>query len=168
MKSCTKCRETKPLSEFGVARKHADGLRYECRTCQREYNRKRYETNTRTCWVANCTRKTRDQSQSLCAMHALRVRKDGTTGPAEPLLRLGDEASYEALHMRIRSRRGRASERDCVDCGRSAQHWSYDYGCSNERQSIKGPYSLDVGRYQPRCAQCHKTFDMNRSELVSA
>lgn len=49
MKRCTKCGETKPLSEFSKQAANYDGLSYQCRTCVKasrsteEYRRRRQE-----------------------------------------------------------------------------------------------------------------------------
>ena len=175
MKTCTKCDETKPLTEFNRNRRHSDGFAYACRTCSRASSRLRYATNTRNCAVTGCVRTTVDPSKRMCGMHVARVSKHGEPGPAEPINRLGDQATYDAVHMRLRARRGSASAYLCVDCGEFADHWSYDNSCSNEKVEVgrldsRGPlrYSLDMDSYEPRCAQCHKAFDMNRSNLVSA
>lgn len=39
MKTCSKCRQEKALSEFGKCSKNADGLRYECKECKRAEDR---------------------------------------------------------------------------------------------------------------------------------
>ncbi len=36
-KQCTKCKDVKPLSDFGKTVRHADGLRYQCRVCDHAY-----------------------------------------------------------------------------------------------------------------------------------
>lgn len=36
-KRCSKCRETKPIVEFGKNRTHKDGYAHHCRSCQRVY-----------------------------------------------------------------------------------------------------------------------------------
>lgn len=45
MKTCSKCRIEKPLSDFNKASKHLDGLRCECRQCQSVYRRINFEKN---------------------------------------------------------------------------------------------------------------------------
>lgn len=56
--------------------------------------------------------------------------------------------------------RGRASLHRCLDCDGTADQWSYDHMDEDELFNEKGhPYSLDVGRYQPRCIACHRLFD---------
>lgn len=70
---------------------------------------------------------------------------------------------YGGLHNHLRKARGRAREHACVDCGETADHWSYDHDCPEERVELRGgkrvPYSLDLNRYQPRCQSCHVKFD---------
>lgn len=44
MKICTKCKESKPESEFGPVRNSKDGLNWRCRPCVREYSRYHYKS----------------------------------------------------------------------------------------------------------------------------
>lgn len=37
-KSCSKCRVEKPLSEFSVSKRYADGYRGQCKRCRTSYN----------------------------------------------------------------------------------------------------------------------------------
>lgn len=85
----------------------------------------------------------------------------GCKKPPTPRL---PNAEYRAAHTRIMRDKGKASQHSCVDCGTTAQQWSYDHQDTNElNSSSKGslgmPYSLDPNHYQPRCTKCHKAFD---------
>lgn len=73
---------------------------------------------------------------------------------------LGDAASYENVHLRVKAARGRAADHSCVECSGPAAHWAYDHADPDERRDATGPYSLDVSRYQPMCVLCHKRMDM--------
>jgi hypothetical protein len=74
---------------------------------------------------------------------------------------------YEAAHIRVIRLRGVASTHACVDCGKGAQHWSYDHADPDERRGpvVCGgkvrtlPWSDNPTHYAPRCASCHKKFD---------
>lgn len=79
--------------------------------------------------------------------------------------------SYAAVHRRIVSQRGPASEYCCVDCdipgpwrGRGMQ-WSYDHLDPDELTTMMvatpGPvkYSTKIEHYQPRCRPCHYALD---------
>ena len=37
LKSCSRCLQTKPLTEFNISRKTRNGYRFECRACQAQY-----------------------------------------------------------------------------------------------------------------------------------
>jgi len=63
----------------------------------------------------------------------------------------GDKATSEAVHLRLRRERGRASEYACVDCGEAAEEWSFDEPSG---------YSVDLSRYAPRCIRCHREHDL--------
>ena len=75
-----------------------------------------------------------------------------------------DVVGYHALHARVRTAKGRASEHPCVDCGYRAREWSYIGGDPDElEQLVRGQmmaYSLDLDRYEPRCLSCHRAFDV--------
>ena len=45
MKTCTKCGETKPLSEFSADDAYKDGYQSHCKDCKRAYARERYAKN---------------------------------------------------------------------------------------------------------------------------
>ena len=76
-----------------------------------------------------------------------------------------DVISYGAAHDRVRRDRGRVQDHACVDCGLSAQHWSYDHTDPNELfasglSAAPIAYSADPDHYSPRCVPCHKRFDL--------
>ena len=45
MKTCTKCREALPFSEFRKQSSTKDGLKYYCKKCDNEIAKKYYEKN---------------------------------------------------------------------------------------------------------------------------
>ena len=120
----------------------------------------------RHCTVDGCGKP--HAAKGLCDTHRMRMRQYGTlelvgrpTG-RDNWMWSGDEASYRAVHGRLRKQRGRAQEHTCVGCGDQAKQWSYTHDCPNEKQSDEGPYSVDLGRYQPMCVPCHKAFDLRK------
>lgn len=97
-------------------------------------------------------------------------------GRSERLLRAGQDVrcthqpvSHQLVHIGLVSIRGRASQHRCVDCGRVAQDWSYDYSCPNEivrrrpNTGVDQRFSLDPAHYDPRCRSCHVAFDIPRT-----
>ncbi|VEW13521.1 Uncharacterised protein [Brevibacterium casei] len=82
----------------------------------------------------------------------------------------GSDATYDAVHQRLRTRLGPARNRKCVDCGASAAQWSYNRsGGDLEKESKFGPYSTNLDDYVARCVPCHKKFDLDclRAENVT-
>lgn len=122
-----------------------------------------------TCTVEGC-----DQPDTgpngLCIKHLYRVKRNGTTDLPGPYERggsrnpawTGANASYAAIHQRLRKVRGSARNFSCASCGAPARHWSYDHADPDERTSDDGPYSTDLGHYVPRCVPCHKRYDLDR------
>lgn len=68
---------------------------------------------------------------------------------------------YNAAHGVLRKARGKATMFDCVDCGGQGQQWSYRHDCWAERSNDRGkyPYCTHVEHYEPRCQDCHRTYD---------
>lgn len=44
-KICSRCKDAKPLNQFNKHKGSKDGLQWECKACQKEYNIKRYENS---------------------------------------------------------------------------------------------------------------------------
>ena len=79
----------------------------------------------------------------------------------------GDDASYNAVHIRLREQRGKASGYQCSDCGKRAREWSYDCTDAHEKvDTAMGRYSTDMDRYVPRCVSCHRLFDRKQALLT--
>lgn len=66
---------------------------------------------------------------------------------------------YNSMHQRTRRIRGTSSSHPCAECGEPAREWAYDYTDPNEMVENGLRYSLDVNRYQPMCAHCHRLND---------
>ncbi|MGO4984788.1 hypothetical protein [Collinsella sp. Sow4_E3] len=54
--------------------------------------------------------------------------------------------------------------------GATASSWSYAHTDANELTcgTRKSPYSLDPTHYEPRCASCHKRFDLDHHNQLAA
>lgn len=126
--------------------------------------------STRPCRIDGCVRAVGHSGKDdMCEKHAARARRHGSPDivlrrgamPGESNLRWsGDQASYSAVHARVRKDRGPARDHTCVGCGSPALHWSYDNSGVAERLDPRhGRYSTDLTRYQPRCIPCHSAFD---------
>lgn len=123
------------------------------------------------CTVTGCD-KIDDGPHGLCKMHKTRLDRHGDVTVAIPQSQrafprgadhpkwTGANATYVALHQRVRNARGSASKQRCIGCGKQAAQWSYDHRDEHERVDEHGPYSLDLGHYVPRCVSCHKRFDL--------
>ena len=119
------------------------------------------------CTVDWCGRKA-ERKDGLCRPCHARIQARGTpdyVGNRTP----DDKSTYDTVHQRVRRFYGPASLYPCVDCEGKAQHWSYNHDDPDERLGrIDGkPYmlwfSLKMEHYRPRCAKCHKRFDMKRA-----
>ena len=123
------------------------------------------------CTVDGCVKQD-DGPHGLCKMHKARFDRHGDVNVVIPASErdhrgethhawTGDQASYIAVHQRVRALRGSASKHSCVDCGGQAKQWSYDHSDVSERISEEGrPYSLNLDCYHARCISCHKRFDL--------
>ncbi len=57
--------------------------------------------------------------------------------------------NLHAAHKRLHTRRGKAKEYACVDCGGQACDWSHIHGTTGFR----------CEHYEPRCRGCHLRYD---------
>lgn len=58
----------------------------------------------------------------------------------------------QAQHKRVYAAKGKASQYNCVDCGKPAYDWSW----------IHNTDPNDVSNYEPRCRSCHLKYDPQR------
>lgn len=118
------------------------------------------------CTVEGCGRK--HDSRGFCSTHRVRWAKYGDPLYVAPNARwTGENASYAAMHHRLTRTRGKPNQSPCVDCGNTADEWSYTGNAPDERidESRALPYSLDMSRYVPRCMSCHRKLDLNRNTI---
>lgn len=118
---------------------------------------------TRTCTVTDCDRNY--HARGMCLTHYLRWRRSGNTDDPAAAKRKRP-TSYTGIHAALKRDRGPASLHACVDCGGTADAWSYDYADPDERTAGPkdrfSPYSLNQDHYQPRCQDCHNRFDLQQ------
>lgn len=86
-KVCSKCRQGKPISEFGRRGITADGLMRHCRKCESEKARHYKATKTKGCSVSECHKPV--YGHGYCIPHYFRWRRNGDpfaggTSPSEP------------------------------------------------------------------------------------
>ena len=116
------------------------------------------------CSVDGCERPLRGGGHGWCNAHYARWRKYGD--PLHPFSEhghrwTGDSVGYIGAHRRIRAIKGAASEHLCIECGKPAKQWAYDYKDPDPKEDPRsGPYSTNPERYQPMCCRCHKRFDV--------
>jgi hypothetical protein len=78
------------------------------------------------------------------------------------------EPAYMKAHDLVTKQYGPAREYDCVDCGKPARDWSFNYSADVEVETTArgAPYSFDPAAYEPRCSSCHMRYDMAQDERV--
>ena len=57
--------------------------------------------------------------------------------------------TYNAKHLRVKHKRGRARDHACADCGGQARHWA----------TIHGRDGSSPEDYRPLCVSCHYRYD---------
>lgn len=116
------------------------------------------------CSVDGCPRP--HAGLGYCDTHLQRFRKRGTVDLPHDRGRrwTGDDATYAAVHIRLRLERGPAKAQTCVTCGAPAQHWAFDHDTADVMYDPRGlPYTTDLDRYQPMCQPCHRRMDADRT-----
>ena len=77
-----------------------------------------------------------------------------------------ETVSYFGMHSRLEVNKGRASANPCIDCGNTADDWTWNnscenvlYGVANKNRPNLNPYCLHLEHYEARCTACHMVFD---------
>lgn len=112
---------------------------------------------TNNCAVPRCGKPVR--SRGYCNTHYRRWQRYGDPRAQAPIeSKIPGGVGYWSVHQRLKTELGPASAQKCMDCGAPARDWSYDGTDLDERiDPYRGyRYSLDLGRYRPRCRGCHR------------
>lgn len=117
------------------------------------------------CSIKKCPRPMKYRATGWCQTHYHRWWRNGSTDlvPRE----LDPYVSYRGAHGRVRSAFGRATDQQCIECGRKAREWAYDGTDPDELtgtvkvQGIEYPvsYSAWPEFYMPMCFGCHRLRD---------
>ena len=67
----------------------------------------------------------------------------------------GGKAKYQAFHLRVESKYGKAKEYPCSVCGTTDENLSYDWA------NLTGKYE-DIEDYAPMSRSCHTKYDKMR------
>lgn len=98
-------------------------------------------------------------------MHGARKQRHGDPLAEVRVVSHTDVTSggYQAVHSKLRNRRGRASTYDCESCGNAAEDWAYDHNDPAAQVAIVNGYPLtfsqNIWHYKPLCRRCHTAFD---------
>lgn len=132
-----------------------------CRRCQNAEHRDRWLKGV-GCIVQSCTRP--HFGQGLCNAHYKRLWRRGDLSPKVALP--GSRGiAYGTAHSRVKALRGRASLHACSSCGATAREWAYLHLGQDPDLVVdeRGrTYSLNIQRYTPMCAPCHRNYDVLR------
>ena len=113
--------------------------------------------------ACDCGRATHARRNQLTSGQKLSC---GTPGPCR--WRKDGPVSYDTMHARLVRAKGTAADHQCVDCGKRADHWSYDHADQAElTEVLRGcsiPYSIDLDHYEARCRFCHRRFDLRHAD----
>lgn len=115
------------------------------------------QPNVGACTVEGCDRPMR--KRKWCADHYGMWRRFGEI--REWSYRWGD-GGYVPTHRWLRRELGAPEQYPCVDCGGTAQEWSYDNQDPDELIDLThdgAAYTRKTEHYQPRCCLCHRRFD---------
>lgn len=174
MKTCPKCGQTKPLTEFHNDKNRRDGKYPRCKTCKVADASAHYHANLEAGRAQRREYRANHLEQVRAKDRDYATRRDGIRDPSKPWPE--GWCSYDAAHQRTKRERGRASGHTCIDCGGQAADWSYSHAgeieFSQERKSkgvlITVHYSPNPADYDPRCKACHTKFDRHDKLEVAA
>ena len=115
----------------------------------------------KVCSAEGCERAHR--TKGYCDLHYRRFKRgvNPETKKFRSLPKPMDPNSYNAVHGRLATVWGPASDYPCIWCGEDAHHWAYQHNDPNPLRAPNGmPYSTDLlGAYEAMCRACHATFD---------
>jgi len=77
--------------------------------------------------------------------------------------RRANPPNYHLAHSWIRADKGRAAEKQCLDCDGPALHWSFAWRRIPQVEWLwdgHRPYSTNPDHYEARCASCAHRYDM--------
>ena len=187
MKTCTRCGVPKHLDQFHKDKYKPDGHAPVCKSCKNAYDLARYpqvrdekvaaagkwyQENTERKQEYDATRRENGDDKTelrccpVCSTETL--MRPGITFcsvKCRGLAHYNDQPTYSGMHQRLRSLKGDASEHTCVDCGSSAEEWSYD-GLDTDSLTDGCKYSLDPDHYEARCKSCHRKHDLGWRDLT--
>ena len=141
-------------------RKHGDPLAY-------------FPNKTHVCTIDSCGKP--HHARGWCVMHWNRWQKHSDPLALLPHVNpimvgldnpkwLGVEVGYSGAHLRM-WRDEPAAKHQCAHCLGAADNWAYDHEDPDERESKRGPYSIDPKHYFPLCYSCHTKFDKGHQEV---
>jgi NAD-dependent SIR2 family protein deacetylase len=182
-KRCTKCGQPKHSDEFHRDKSKPDGHAPVCKSCKTAYDLARYpqvrdkKIASAVKWYRENTEKKLDYDAERRANggHKTRLKRCPACGKktlmrpdtefcsvkCRGFVRYNECPTYSGMHQRLSSLKGSAAAYACVDCGSSADDWSYDGLDPDEltdaRLGLK--YSLFPGHYAARCKPCHCKHD---------
>lgn len=111
-----------------------------------------------TCSVDRCSEPSK--ARGWCHRHYQRWRGGGDPHGPRRTVSTGDNATYNAVHIRLRKQCGSATDYVC-GCGTPATQWAYLHNDPNEKIDEQyGPYSTDFDYYDAMCVPCHKVMDL--------
>ena len=123
------------------------------------------------CAIDGCDK---DRHGQYCSMHTARIKRHGDPdvvihqrdraipkGAVHPNW-TGADATYNAVHFRLRNERGKAADHPCFYCGGDAKQWALIHDRGKSLFSHEGPYSVDLMDYEAMCVPCHKAMDLAR------
>ena len=117
------------------------------------------------CNVTDCNRSVYPHgAKGLCPKHYKRHRAHGNAEYkkiAYPEERNTEFPSYNAVHLRIKSKLGTAKEYLCVVCDNQASDWACIANKNAKGVNDGKPvmYSYNMDDYLPMCRPCHNQFD---------
>lgn len=152
-KTCAKCKQTKPLAQFGRDRSRKDGLTCWCKMCKNIADRERYRAdpekeNARTSQYqknnrakANAwKRKWRKANPEKILATKVRYRRKHTDR----------DKARAAVSRAVRCKKLPAvTTLKCIRCGKQASEYHHHKGYAEEHR-------LDV---VPACIKCHRILD---------
>lgn len=157
MKTCSICKEDKPISEYLKASRSADGLGYRCQACRTEKGKERYNTKKESGWLSNY----QDKNKNKISEYNTARQRD------------------KASSVQKQSRKLKMCEYKggkCVNCGFKANELTltaFDFHHLDPTEKEKGLSSMVMGKWEKitaeldkcvlLCSNCHRIHHFGKT-----
>ena len=167
-KTCKKCKQSKPLTEYYKAKQYTwekDGLDYYCKYCRNGSHLTSIRTNKKQCSLDNCTNP--HYAKQMCRLHYARNVRNGHPDPVISIVNKKENREYHLRYkylMTYEEFEKRAAN-GCEICGNKPERnlqVDHDHKCCNGQTTCGNCVRGII------CNRCNQAVDKMEDQLIRA